>query len=160
MNADGLQTFVGGISREEGHKHMLENSYLESLSCLCQNGGKKKKDCVNSLLTWWLVVSITRAFGTNNAVLVFLMNVTDATGIEIWRCENHVIPCYTREFSHETWTVTELKGGCFFCFFKSKLQYDTSTLVSLPKTLEWKQIQLSDRNILPWYKMSLCRAQV
>lgn len=43
MNADGLQTFVGGISREEGHKHMLENSYLESLSCLCQNGGKKKK---------------------------------------------------------------------------------------------------------------------
>lgn len=41
MNADGLQTFVGGISREEGHKHMLENSHLESLSCLCQNGGKK-----------------------------------------------------------------------------------------------------------------------
>lgn len=35
-----------------------------------------------------------------------------------------------------------------------------STLVSLPKTLEWKQIQLSETNSFPWYKMSLCRAQV
>ena len=25
MNADGLQKFVGGVTREEGHKHMLEN---------------------------------------------------------------------------------------------------------------------------------------
>lgn len=40
MDADGLQKFEGGISREEGHKHVLENSHLESLSCLCQKDGK------------------------------------------------------------------------------------------------------------------------
>lgn len=49
------------------------------------------------------------------------MSVTDTTGIEIWRCENHVIPCYTREFSHQTWTVTELKLGCLF--FKKNQSY-------------------------------------
>lgn len=27
MNADGFQKFVGGVSREEGHKHVLENSH-------------------------------------------------------------------------------------------------------------------------------------
>lgn len=37
MNADGLEKFVGGVTRQEGHKHMLENKLrvLESLSCLC-----------------------------------------------------------------------------------------------------------------------------
>lgn len=34
------------------------------------------------------------------------------------------------------------------------------TLVSLPKTLEWKQIQFSERNSFPWYRISFCRAQV
>lgn len=33
MNADGLQQFEGGVSRQEGHKDMLENSHQESRSC-------------------------------------------------------------------------------------------------------------------------------
>lgn len=87
MNADGFQKFVGGVSREEGHKYMLEKPVIyKSLSCLCTMG--LKTDLLNSLLTWSLVVSITRAFGTNNAVLVFLINVTEIAGIEIWRGEN------------------------------------------------------------------------
>lgn len=31
------------------------------------------------------VVPITRAFGTNNAVLVFFISFTDITGMEIWQ---------------------------------------------------------------------------
>ena len=49
------------------------------------NGGKVEYH--RRLLTCSLVVSITRAFGTNNAVLVFLINVTEMTGIAIWRFE-------------------------------------------------------------------------
>lgn len=44
-----------------------------------------------SLLTCSLRVSITRAFGTNNAVLVFLINVTEITGIAIWRFKNTLL---------------------------------------------------------------------
>lgn len=28
MDADGLEELVGGISREEGHKHMLQNRFF------------------------------------------------------------------------------------------------------------------------------------
>lgn len=40
MNADGLQQFVGGVSRQEGHEDMLENNHQESLSCWRQKWEK------------------------------------------------------------------------------------------------------------------------
>lgn len=59
---------------------MLQNSNLGSFSFINVKWGKKRS---NSLLTCSVAVSITRAFGTNSAVLVFLINVTDSTGIKI-----------------------------------------------------------------------------
>lgn len=50
MNADGLQQFEGGVSRQEGHKDMLENSHQESRSCWCQKW--ERADDLNCRLTW------------------------------------------------------------------------------------------------------------
>lgn len=63
---------------------------------LMSNGEKKS----NSLPTCSVAVSITRAFGTNIAVLVFLINVTDSTGIEICRGQNRLY--YHLHFIPET----------------------------------------------------------
>ena len=83
MNADGFEQFVGGVSRQEGHKHMLGKQKFTITFLFISN--EIETDSLHSPLTCSLVVSITRAFGTNNAVLVFLINITDITGIEIWR---------------------------------------------------------------------------
>lgn len=89
--------------------------------------------------TWQLAIPITRALGTSSAVLVFLMKVTEGTWMEIW---------WGRK------TSARHRGEL------GRSRGDERTLVSRPKTLEWKQIQLSETNIFPWYKMSLCNAHV
>lgn len=102
----------------------------------------KKTDYMNSFLTCSVAASITRAFGTSNAVLVFLISVTDTTGIEIWRAENtlFIITILYQRIEPKNKLLSNTNN---------LLQLQCRTLVSLPNTLEWKQIQLSEMNILP-----------
>lgn len=139
MKADGLQKLVGGVSREERHKHMLEKGWwsitfmfmlfyrsnseqqLPQQALYCEQAfsdcgedelnfnrkwpliepgswpgcrllgrveGKDGEKLDKYFLTCSFGVSITRAFGTNNAVFVFLINFTDVTGMEIWQWEH------------------------------------------------------------------------
>lgn len=81
MNADAPEELVGGVPGEEGHKHVL-GKHIMPLSFTSEG---RERD-FGRARTCSLVVSITRAFGTNKAVLVFLMKVTDVTGMAIcWR---------------------------------------------------------------------------
>lgn len=47
MNADGYQKFVGGVSRKEWHKDMLENNNLHFLFTLGQRGTYMRKENMN-----------------------------------------------------------------------------------------------------------------